>query len=315
MNPKLGPPAVEPLSDVTWARIERDLWSRLDTAPVPSPAPRSWRPWIVGGLATAVAIVLVILARSRGDTETVQVAQETVPTRMVSGAGPSALTYGDAHITLEPESALVMTQDPITTTAILERGSAWFSITHRKQPFVVMAGDAMVRVVGTRFRVTRMADHARVEVERGIVEVRFRGTEYRLVAGQHWSSGETTAVIEPPPVIEPPLVIKLPPVIDPPTKPATKPLPPTPLQDPRATFERLSALEATDPSAAIAGYVTLANGSDRWAELALYAAGRIATDRRDARARSLLDTYLRRFPRGANADDARELLGHLKGLP
>ena len=60
--------------------------------------------------------------------------------------------------------------------------------------------------------------------------------------------------------------------------------------------------------AALAGYLALSSGNSAWASVALYAAGRLAADRHDPSARSLLETYLRRFPNGANAGDARDLL-------
>jgi len=47
--------------------------------------------------------------------------------------------------------------------------------------------------------------------------------------------------------------------------------------------------------------------------VALYAAGRLAADRKDRRAATFLTIYLRRFPNGANAEDARNLLARLKG--
>jgi hypothetical protein len=84
----------------------------------------------------------------------------------------------------------------------------------------------------------------------------------------------------------------------------------------RVRFEKLSSLEARDPSAAIAGYLELSARGGRWAEVGLYAAARLAADRRDPRATTLLNVYLRRFPRGANADDVRILLARIqKGEP
>ena len=61
-------------------------------------------------------------------------------------------------------------------------------------------------------------------------------------------------------------------------------------------------------------YRDLSRGRDAWAGNALYALGRLAHDRGDlARARRALTDYLRRFPRGANAADARALLDTLQG--
>ena len=65
----------------------------------------------------------------------------------------------------------------------------------------------------------------------------------------------------------------------------------------------------------MAGYLALSKGSSRWAQVALYAAGRLAADRDEPRATTFLEIYLRRFPHGKNADDARQLLARLKGTP
>jgi hypothetical protein len=80
-----------------------------------------------------------------------------------------------------------------------------------------------------------------------------------------------------------------------------------------AKYDRLVALEQKDPTAALSGYLELSRGKSKWAAVALYAAGRLAADRHDRRATTFLDIYLRRFPNGANADDARNLLARLKG--
>jgi hypothetical protein len=53
--------------------------------------------------------------------------------------------------------------------------------------------------------------------------------------------------------------------------------------------------------------------TSRWAERALFAAARLAADRKLPRARHLLEIYLTRFPAGANVGDARTLLDHIQG--
>ncbi|RMH43732.1 MAG: hypothetical protein D6689_04345 [Deltaproteobacteria bacterium] len=85
-----------------------------------------------------------------------------------------------------------------------------------------------------------------------------------------------------------------------------------PAPSPRDRYDRAARLEATDPSAAAAIYRDLARGAGPWAANALFAHARLELDRgRPARARELLEAYLRRFPRGANAADARALLERL----
>jgi hypothetical protein len=61
--------------------------------------------------------------------------------------------------------------------------------------------------------------------------------------------------------------------------------------------------------AALRIYGELAGGADGWAASALFAQARLEAERgRTPQARALCDSYLQRFPRGPNADDARALL-------
>jgi transmembrane sensor len=78
-----------------------------------------------------------------------------------------------SQITLAPASRLRAASRWRPRALSLERGEAFFVVAHQDdQPFTVQAGEAMVRVVGTRFNVHRGADRdVRVEVEQGVVQV------------------------------------------------------------------------------------------------------------------------------------------------
>jgi hypothetical protein len=94
---------------------------------------------------------------------------------------------------------------------------------------------------------------------------------------------------------------------------AAKPRPDTPLAAQRRSvqvlFELAAQLEIRDPEAALRIYGELAAGEDGWAASALFASARLESERGQAQlARELCETYLHRFPRGPNADDARTLL-------
>src|SRR5689334_384438 len=189
---RLGPPPIEPLSDVAWSRIERGLWSRLDAAPAPAeraaPRPRRWI-WIAApAFAAAAAAAAVVVGGSRGGPSPGE-----SPARLVSGAAPTTLSYGDVHVTLDADSAVVMDR---AKGALLERGAAWFAVAPRgdRAAFVVTAGDTVVRVVGTRFRVARSGEEATVQVEHGTVEVQFRGAMTRVGTGEEWTSKQPTSV-------------------------------------------------------------------------------------------------------------------------
>lgn len=78
-----------------------------------------------------------------------------------------------SHVTLAPASSLRPTWRLARRTYVLQRGEAFFAVTHdAAHPFTVAAGEAKVRVLGTRFDVHRSPnDRVRVEVEQGLVEV------------------------------------------------------------------------------------------------------------------------------------------------
>lgn len=326
---QLGRPPVEPLSDVAWARVERGLWARMDTGSHPVVTPPSGRRWlwIAAPALACAAIALVIEVRRSAPP----VATTDGPLIIRTSEAPSSVAAGDAHITLEAESTVVVSREE--PTAMVERGAASFEVAprHEHQPYVVVAGDTMVRVIGTRFRVARSAEITMVTVERGLIDVRFHGVAVQVGAGQAWSSehpndistSTRTAYEPPPPVRRTPPPVTSPAAPDetemapvrarPPAKPVTppgaKPTAPGPGFDPdEAKFNQLSALERREPATALAGYLELSRGNGRWAANALYAAGRLATDMRDPRATTFLKIYLRRFPKGRNADDARKLL-------
>jgi TolA-binding protein len=346
---RLGTPPIEPLSEAAWARVERGVWSQLD-AERPAGQPRGPRRWwlIAAPLAAAAAVAVLLIAVRRAPTALDE------PSRVVTGAAPSSVLFGDSHIELDAATALVMRHEAEHPTVTLERGAAWFTVAPRlsRPAFIVRAGDAMVRVVGTKFRVLRTEERIAVEVDHGQVEVNFRGSEVAIRDGQRWSSdapGQIIATAAPPRRAEPvapaapatagqdpgapadtpaaPEAVPAPARPHRPAHPAhpsagsagaraeptAKPEPAAPEVDrDGAEYDRLAALEPASPTAALAGYLALARGTSRWAAPALYAAARLAADRHEPRAEILLGMYLQRFPTGANAADARQLLARLQ---
>src|SRR5215468_12235333 len=225
---RLGSPPIEPLSEAAWARIERGVWSELDAErPADSPSPGSRRWWIVAApLAAAAAAAVLLIAVRRGPTTLDE------PSRVVTGAAPSSVLFGDSHIELDAATALVMRHEAEHPTVTLESGAAWFTVAPRQSrpAFIVRAGDAMVRVVGTRFRVLRSGEQIAVEVDHGLVDVNFRGSEVPIGAGQRWSSDTPHQIIASraaPPAVEPvpPVPATAPPDV-PPAPPAAGSAPP-----------------------------------------------------------------------------------------
>lgn len=389
-NVPSGPPPVEPMSDVAWARVERGLMQRLDqeiAAPIVATPRRRWI-WIAApALAVAAAIALVLGLRTSPDPVT-----SGEPSRVVAGDAPSSVSFADAHLALAARSAIVMSNEAGSPSVLVERGEVEFTVAPRAErpPFVVRAGDVVVRVVGTKFEVARFEERVTVGVDHGIVDVVFRGATVRVGAQQRWSSESpeavsTIALAAPGPgvptsraqtaaqnsaaqnvgaqaaaqnvgaqvaaqigdardsgaqnsgardnapqnpaksTIAPSaaatnttkpgagstssVTTAVPATTAP---PAARPPTVAPVDDQRE-FERLAALEPKDPAAAIAGYLAISRGSSAWAGNALFAAGRLAADRKDPRAKTFLQIYLRRFPNGSNAADARTLLDSIQG--
>src|SRR5690349_18422193 len=194
---KLPPPPVEPLPDLAWARLERAVLAELDvpeTRAIKMPLSR-WPLFALSGAAFAGAAALVVMLAS-GDATTpapkAPAQASSVPSRVVTGDAATDVSFGDAHITVAPVSAVVLdgTADQ-GVLAVIERGSAAFAVAPRRArpPFLIQAGAVGVRVVGTEFSVSRIGtDDAEVAVTEGVVEVTFHGHVARVGAGETWSS-------------------------------------------------------------------------------------------------------------------------------
>ncbi len=320
---RLGPPAIEVLSDITWARVERDLWAALDaaepaTATPPRPSiERRWGRYAIGaGLVAAAALALVFLWPRPPATH-------DLPSRVATATAPTTVSFGDAEITVAPQSTMVLAGTPTRgVDIVLEAGSATFAVAPRRgrPPFVVHAGAADIRVVGTRFTVTRSGDAARVDVAHGEVEVVAHGRRERVLAGGSWDSSRSweaatrssATVTNPDDVAAARTLVEPEPGSAPDAAVEPAPRVVRPAVDPRAAYEAAAALEPSDAAAALAAYRTIARGAGPWAANALYAAARLADrDGDHALALTLARQYTNRFPRGANAGDASRLITRL----
>jgi hypothetical protein len=330
---------VEPLSDQRWSKIERSLMSRLENEANgvgnASPEPRrrfDGRIWLVaaallGALGGAFFAVSTLPERDVIEH----------PSRIATGATASHLALPGLSLDVEPQSAVVVSAEtPQGLLIVVDRGSITCEVAPRpsEAPLIVQAGSARVRVLGTRFSVARVGESARVGVSHGVVEVSAGGRSFRVGAGEQWS-GE---VAEPAPTEGKPVSGVAPPAAGENTqrevRPVRRPVSasagarsghelaaapevaatlPAPTPSRQATFEEATALERSDPERALSLYGTLESGSDSWAQNALYARGRLQASRGNAvEGRRLLERYLERFPRGANAEDARAVLKRLK---
>lgn len=110
---------------------------------------------------------------------------------------------GDGSIAaINTASAIDVRLDTADRNVRLDRGEAWFQVAKDKdRPFVVAAGRARVRAVGTAFSVRRGDGGAHVLVTEGVVEVWAEGAEghrVRLAAGSRGFVADNAAIEEAP---------------------------------------------------------------------------------------------------------------------
>jgi TolA-binding protein len=200
-------PEVEELSDLEWARVERGLWQRMEAgdgargeherdvgADRVAAREGGWRRKAAFGgvVALAAAAMLVVWLGRRG----AEPASTEAPARVVTRASATTVSFADAAIEVAPDSALLMSGGVERgATIVLERGRAGFHVAPRRQSaaFTVVAGSAVVRVVGTRFEVAREGEAIEVVVREGEVDVRYLGQVHRVSAGSQWRSPESAA--------------------------------------------------------------------------------------------------------------------------
>ena len=189
MSAREQPPA-PPLSDAALSRIERGVFAALDrdaewaTRWAPA-ARRRLRGRAVVVLASAVAAAALLAARHLGRAPGLP----PQGARIVTATSPSHLTVEGAAIDVAPSSAITFVDEREGATVIrLERGTVTCEVAPRgeRAPFVVEAGTTRVTVVGTRFGVTRVGDHAQVWVAHGTVEVGDDGVSQLVHAGERY---------------------------------------------------------------------------------------------------------------------------------
>jgi len=167
------------------------LWSALGDEPaadetardgaddVQPPARAIWtRRWMLGGSgALAASVAAAFLFRSPDTSYTTAVGEIR---RVPLADGSTAAINTDSKIAV----ALAETRRSVT----LEKGEAWFQVAKdAKRPFVVEAGNVLVRAVGTAFSVRRREGGADVIVTEGVVEAWAKGADgqkIRIAAGE-----------------------------------------------------------------------------------------------------------------------------------
>lgn len=305
-TPFKEPPPIEDLPELSWRRLEEEVLSRTETKSVlPTLRKRGHRRTIAVASAVvlaAAAAVALFVVRDGGK----EVGERLPLSRLVTEDSPSTMSVGDATLRAGTHTALVVSDAGESgVRVILERGIVDCQVAPRpgRAPFVVVAGNVSVEVTGTAFRVERIGDGARVDVERGTVRVLENGELHELGAGDSWPEPTARNDLDDTPAIDAPSAAAKP---KPKSKPKTKPKNRVPA---KVRYAQAAALESTKPTEALAIYRSLSRERGPWAANALFAMARLELERGNvARARKALNRYLRRYPKGANAADARALL-------
>jgi transmembrane sensor len=149
---------------------------------------------VLGAVALGAAAVAVVAGVGRRSApEPAVVAQSGAPgpaatNQPAAGTAPALLRLADGSVVtpLDSQSQLRVIEDtPERVSIALERGGARFDVVPRPhRAFSVMAGDVAVMVVGTVFKVERVAERVGVTVERGAVRVDWKPGRDTLYAGE-----------------------------------------------------------------------------------------------------------------------------------
>jgi transmembrane sensor len=159
------------------------------TYSVPAAAPS--RRWFVAGAGSLAAAAVGIIGWSRFAGERIETARGEI----------RRLPLQDGSVaTIDTSSELRIKLSAETRQIALQHGQAWFQVAKdRSRPFVVDAGIAQVRAVGTAFSVHREGGLVQVAVTEGRVAVWAKdasGTMSILDAGEYatFRSGEASPV-------------------------------------------------------------------------------------------------------------------------
>lgn len=174
MSEKTPRPGKYAEEDQAIAQLRDELKQRF---PMPVPPPRKKR-----ANATRVGLLAVALLAGVAWFDPVYRSEHYLT--QVGERQALALADG-SRVVLDGASELSVTWHLLSRRTELHRGQALFDVAPRVyRPFLVEAGQASIRVVGTRFNVDRQAREVRVSVAEGRVAVRAGEASSTLEAGQ-----------------------------------------------------------------------------------------------------------------------------------
>src|SRR5262245_26041232 len=214
---------IPPLSEQSWARIERGVFAALDAEAEPRAAPRRAKLWLGLILIVPAAAAGMFLARVLSPPRP---PDPTVARVVTGGAAGSRYSVGEATLAVAPEALVIVSgDDEHGIVVLLERGQVDCEVAPRgrRPPFVVQAGELRARVLGTSFSVRRIGDGARIEVRHGTVEVTATRRHVILHDGETFAPEEEIAKTPPAPAPAPASVPAAAPVLAPAPVPAPAP--------------------------------------------------------------------------------------------
>jgi transmembrane sensor len=169
-----------------------DILRELRTAPVRRPVRRGWL--AAGGFAAAAAVAVAVMPFSA-------VAPATQSFATVKGEHRTVRLADGSTVEINAGSRLSVTLTAHERRVALPQGEAVFDVAaDPARPFLIAAGDRVVRVVGTRFDVRHRGESISVTVERGVVEVRpadgVSGRVFRLHPGQRLDTAQGAPAVQ-----------------------------------------------------------------------------------------------------------------------
>lgn len=325
-------PPIEPLSEQTWQRLEDVVIARLrweQLQPTPSRQPRMALLFAAASLAisalavgTATGVLLpespeplsvrtpsanevgpsVTFSTSTSEGSVAEVTPSAVGEKdgearvfITTGQEPATYELGGSELLVAPESRLLYRgSDTEGWLVVVESGRVECEVAprHGRPDFVVRAGTAEVRVIGTRFEVAYEEGQTSVSVDEGKVLVLDGGRQTVLRTGETWSATKVGQAV-------------------PAQGHGGAARHGAPSASARQDYELAASLESSDPARALSIYRRLSTSKGSWSANALYAQARLLKESgRHAEAKALLSRYLKLYPRGTNAADARRLLAY-----
>ncbi len=142
-----------------------------------APARRATRRAVIGGaLAASLALLVVAGVPPRDGADHVTAVGERAEIALPDGS----------VVALNTDTRLSVRYGGSERRIVLHQGEALFDVVaDAARPFVVEAGAATARAVGTAYAVSRDDDAVGITVAEGLVEVAADGAPVRLGAGQH----------------------------------------------------------------------------------------------------------------------------------